>query len=234
MMMSVSPSSARKHPRQNKYVAFILAILGLNRFERSDRFNIDKYTNVRQNNAGLTEDYWPMYAVAGGVGTILVMDLVTVYLGSQANHRMKRIGFSEIFPYMENLFLKLPFAMLVLWKAVKMIWSLPEGRRIASAFMLVMLLWMIIWSFSAAGVFTSRVDDEKRWWLLVVLSVNLFRTGAVLCNTARYSIWIRGVRSKIGNNECLLCYVDFLFNRVETLVCFFSRNAWFDVIIVEI
>lgn len=68
--------------------AFILAILGLNRFERSDRFNIDKYTKVPQNNAGLTEDYWPLYAVAGGVGTILGW-IWLLFLGSQANHMMK-------------------------------------------------------------------------------------------------------------------------------------------------
>lgn len=63
---------------------------------------------------------------------------------------------------------RLPFTMLVLQKAVKMVWSLREVTRVAYAFMLVMLLWMVLWSFGAAGVVASGMDDSKRWWLLVV------------------------------------------------------------------
>ncbi|KAL8139559.1 hypothetical protein V2J09_005580 [Rumex salicifolius] len=114
-----------------------------------------------------------------------------------------------------------------------------------------------------------------------VLSVSLFWTGAVLCNTVhvivsgmvflvlihgnqesampqnslvnslRYAIttsfgsicygslftaairtlrWeIRGFRSKIGGNECLLCCVDFLFHLVETLVRFFNKYAYVQI-----
>lgn len=58
--------------------------------------------------------------------------------------------------------------MLVLQKAVKMVWNLPEVSRIAYLFMLVMLLWMVIWSFGAAGVIASSMDDGKQWWLLMV------------------------------------------------------------------
>jgi hypothetical protein len=122
------------------------------------------------------------------------------------------------------LFSRLPFTMLVLQKAVKMVWNLPEVMRVAYAFMAVMLLWMALWSFGAAGVVASSMGDGGRWWLLVVswqvllfilsvlvgfvgyirmqivlayayligycfyacmqvLSVSLFWTGAVLCNT---------------------------------------------------
>ncbi|KAL5828452.1 hypothetical protein ACOSQ3_017920 [Xanthoceras sorbifolium] len=172
--------------------------------------------------------------------------------------------------------------MLVLQKAAKMVWSLPEVMRVAYAFMLVMLLWMALWSFGAAGVVASSMGDGGRWWLLVVLSVSLFWTGAVLCNTVhvivsgmvflvlihdgresssmppkplmkslQYALttslgsicygslftaairtlrWeIRGVRSKIGKNECLLCCVDFLFNLVETLVRFFNKYAYVQI-----
>lgn len=49
-----------------------------------------------------------------------------------------------------------------------MVWRLPEVMKIACAFMLVMLLWMALWSFGAAGVVASGMDDGKRWWLLVV------------------------------------------------------------------
>ncbi|KAG8639078.1 CTL-like protein DDB_G0274487 isoform X2 [Manihot esculenta] len=189
-----------------------LAVLGLNRFEKSDRFNIDRFTTGSSgNNRGLTEDYWPMYALAGGVGTVLGWTWLLL-LGSRANQMMKisvhilttylavlsvlcfwceqffwgvafAIGAALQFLYVISVIDRLPFTMLVLQKAVKMVWSLPEVMRVAYAFMLVMLLWMGIWSFGAAGVVAASMEEGGRWWLLVVLSVSLFWTGAVLCNT---------------------------------------------------
>ncbi|XP_059454251.1 uncharacterized protein LOC132184580 isoform X2 [Corylus avellana] len=288
-----------------------LVVLGLNRYGKKDRLNIDRYTpRYTEHHGGLTEDYWPMYAVAGGVGTVLGCTWL-LFLGSQANQMMKvsvhilttylavisvlcfwgklffwgvmsGIGAALQFLYVISVIDRLPFTMLVLQKAVKMVWSLPKVMRIAYAFMLVMLLWMGLWSFGAAGVVASSMGDGQRWWLLVVLSVSLFWTGAVLCNTVhvivsgmvflvlihgghepssipsnslmkslRYAVttsfgsicygslftaairtlrWeIRGVRSKIGNNECLLCCVDFLFHLVETLVRFFNKYAYVQI-----
>jgi hypothetical protein len=49
-----------------------------------------------------------------------------------------------------------------------MVWSLPEVMRVSYAFMLVMLLWMGLWSFGAAGVVASNINLNGRWWLLVV------------------------------------------------------------------
>ncbi|XP_010263179.1 PREDICTED: CTL-like protein DDB_G0274487 isoform X2 [Nelumbo nucifera] len=193
-------------------LGFLLAILGLNRFKKADRLNIDKYTNrILENQAGLTETYWPLYAVAGGVGTILGWIWLSL-LGSRANQMMKvsvhilttylavisvlcfwgdqvfwgiafAIAASLQFLYVVSVIDRLPFSLLVLQKAVKMAWSLPEVMRVAYAFMVIMLLWMVIWSFGAAGVVASSMGDGGRRWLLVVLSVSLFWTGAVLCNT---------------------------------------------------
>ncbi|XP_010263174.1 PREDICTED: CTL-like protein DDB_G0274487 isoform X1 [Nelumbo nucifera] len=292
-------------------LGFLLAILGLNRFKKADRLNIDKYTNrILENQAGLTETYWPLYAVAGGVGTILGWIWLSL-LGSRANQMMKvsvhilttylavisvlcfwgdqvfwgiafAIAASLQFLYVVSVIDRLPFSLLVLQKAVKMAWSLPEVMRVAYAFMVIMLLWMVIWSFGAAGVVASSMGDGGRRWLLVVLSVSLFWTGAVLCNTVHVIVsgifflvlihggreaasmppkplakslkhamttsfgsicygslftaairtlrWeIRGLRSKIGNNECLLCCVDFLFHLVETLVRFFNKYAYVQI-----
>lgn len=172
--------------------------------------------------------------------------------------------------------------MLVLQKAVKMVWNLPEVMRVAYVFLGIMLCWLVLWSFGVSGVVALNWDSAARWWLLVVLSVSLFWTGAVLCNTVhvivsgmvflvlihggrgatsmppkpvvkslRYAVttsfgsicygslftaairtlrWeIRGIRSKIGNNECLLCCVDFLFHLVETLVRFFNKYAYVQI-----
>ncbi|XP_011021818.1 PREDICTED: CTL-like protein DDB_G0274487 [Populus euphratica] len=295
-------------------LALALAVLGLNRFKKSDRFNFDRYTSnttvTVENSHGLTEDYWPMYGLGGGVGTLLGWAWMLL-LGSQANHMMKisvhilttylavvsvlcfwseqifwgvtfATGASLQFLYVISVIDRLPFTMLVLRKAVKMVWSLPEVVRVSYAFMLVMRLWMGLWSFGAAGVVASNINLNGRWWLLVVLSLSLFWTGAVFCNTVhvivsgmvflvlihggreaasmppnplmkslRYSVtksfgsicygslftaairtlrWeIRGLRSKIGKNECLLCCVDFLFHLVETLVRFFNKYAYVQI-----
>ncbi|GAB2280095.1 hypothetical protein Dimus_014732 [Dionaea muscipula] len=292
-------------------LGFVLGVLGFNRFEKNDRLNIDKYTNgFLENHHGLTEYYWPLYAVAGGVGTILGWTWLLL-LGSRATQMMKvsvhiattylavvsvfcfwaeqffwgvafAIGATLQFLYVISVIDRLPFSMMVLQKAVKIVWSLPEVMRVAYAFIVVMLLWMGLWSFGASGVVASSMGDGGRWWLLVVLSVSLFWTGAVLCNTVhvivsgmvflvlvhggreagsmpsnslmkslRYAVttsfgsicygslftaairtlrWeIRGFRSKIGGNECLLCCVDFLFHLVETLVRFFNKYAYVQI-----
>lgn len=66
-----------------------LAVLGLNRFKKSDRLNLDRFTKkYLENQIGLTENYWPLYALAGGVGTVLGWTWL-LFLGSQANHMMK-------------------------------------------------------------------------------------------------------------------------------------------------
>ncbi|XP_043717203.1 CTL-like protein DDB_G0274487 isoform X2 [Telopea speciosissima] len=283
----------------------------LNHPDIGEMFSGWGYTaGILENRKELTENYWPSYAVAGGVGTVIGWSWLFL-LGSRANQMMKvsvhiltaylavisvlcfwgqqifwgiafAIGATLQFLYVISVIDRLPFTMLVLQKAVKLIWSLPEVMRVAYAFMVVMLLWMVIWSFGASGVVASSIGDGGRWWLLVVLSVSLFWTGAVLCNTVhvivsgmvflvlihggreaasmprkpltkslRFAVttsfgsicygslftaairmlrWeIRGFRSKIGNNECLLCCVDFLFNLVETLVRFFNKYAYVQI-----
>lgn len=64
-------------------------VLGLNRYGKKDRLKIDRYTTrYTEPHGGLTEDYWPMYAVAGGVGTVLGCTWL-LFMGSQANQMMK-------------------------------------------------------------------------------------------------------------------------------------------------
>jgi hypothetical protein len=70
-------------------LGFLLGVLGLNRFEKENRLNIDKYTpGISRNEAGLTETYWPLYAAAGGIGTFLGWTWMLL-LGSQATQMMK-------------------------------------------------------------------------------------------------------------------------------------------------
>lgn len=70
-------------------LGFLLGVLGLNRFEKENRLNIDKYTpGLTGNHAGLTETYWPLYAAAGGIGTVLGWTWLLL-LGSQATQMMK-------------------------------------------------------------------------------------------------------------------------------------------------
>eukprot|EP00268_Persea_americana_P013319 TRINITY_DN15799_c2_g1_i3.p1 TRINITY_DN15799_c2_g1~~TRINITY_DN15799_c2_g1_i3.p1 ORF type:complete len:318 (-),score=41.56 TRINITY_DN15799_c2_g1_i3:837-1790(-) len=193
-------------------LGFVLAVLGLNRFNQADRLKIDKFTNrIMENQDGLTETYWPLYGLAAGVGTVLGWAWLSL-LGSRASLMMKisvhslttylavistlcfwggqilwgiafAVGAFLQFLYVMSVMDRFPFTMLVLQKAVNMVWNLPEVMRIAYVFIIIMLVWMVIWSFGAAGVVASSIGDGGRWWLLVVLSMSLFWTGAVLCNT---------------------------------------------------
>ncbi|TQD69708.1 hypothetical protein C1H46_044759 [Malus baccata] len=179
-------------------VGCALVVLGINRFKKTDRLNIDRYTQrFLENQRGLTENYWLLYALAGGVGTLLGWTWL-FFLRSQANHMMKfavhilttylavisvllfwmeqffwgvafAIGAVLQFMYVLSIVDRLPFTMLVLQAAVKMVWSLREVMRVAYAFMLIMLVWMVLWSFGAAGVVASSIGDGGRWWLLVCL-----------------------------------------------------------------
>ncbi|CAI9096258.1 OLC1v1032356C1 [Oldenlandia corymbosa var. corymbosa] len=292
-------------------LGFVLGVFGFNRFKKKDRLNIDKYTmGFLENQSGLTEDYWKMYAVAAGMGTLLGWIWLSL-LASRANSLMKvsmhilttylavisvlcfwskqflwggafAIGAALQFLYIVSVIDRLPFTMLVLQKAVKMVWTIPEAVGVSCGFMIVMLMWLALWSFGVAGVVALSLGDSGRWWLLVLLSISLFWTGAVLCNivhvivsgmvflvlihggrdaesmpskplisSLRHSLtksfgsicygslftaairtlrWeIRGIRSRIGNNECLLCLVDFLFHLVETLVRFFNKYAYVQI-----
>lgn len=70
-------------------LGFALTILGLNRFKKPDRLNIDRFTGrILDNRNGLTETYWPKYAVAAGIGTFLGWTWLLL-LGSSANQMMK-------------------------------------------------------------------------------------------------------------------------------------------------
>ncbi|WOL06592.1 CTL-like protein [Canna indica] len=305
---------------------FVLTLLGLNRFSRADRLNIDRFTNItgggnsslatvvqyqrQSGRAELTETYWPFYGVAGAAGVILAWAWLLL-LGSQASQIMKvsvhslttylavisvlcfwtkhifwgvifAVGAALQFLYVMSVLDRFPFTMLVLQKAAKMVWDLPEVMRVSCAFMVIMLCWMALWSFGISGIIATNMDEGGCWWLLVIFSVSLFWTGAVFCNTVhvivsgmvflvlmhgsvnaasmpskpllkslRYAVttsfgsicygslftaairtlrWeIRGIRSKIGSNECLLCCVDFLFHLVETLVRFFNKYAYVQI-----
>nr|CAD1825244.1 unnamed protein product [Ananas comosus var. bracteatus] len=178
-------------------VGSALVLLGLNRFRKADRLNIDRFTNItigggaaaapreaevvappqrEQGPSGeLTETFWPFYGAAAGVGAAIA--------GRGSRCWAARGADDEGFLYVMSVLDRFPFTMLVLQKAVKMVWGLPDVMRVAYAFILIMLCWMVLWSFGVAGIVALSMHDSGRWWLLVVFSVSLFWTGAVLCNT---------------------------------------------------
>lgn len=100
------------------------------------------------------------------------------------------IIFNESMVYLISFSLnvsRIPFTMLVLQKAVKMVWELPEVMRVAYAFVFVMLCWLVIWTFGVAGTISLSADDGARWWLLLVsgqvftsLVCQLLQTAAIL------------------------------------------------------
>jgi hypothetical protein len=77
--------------------------------------------------------------------------------------------------------------MLVLQKAVRMVWELPDVMRVAYAFVLVMLCWMALWSFGVSGIVAMEIPNRGQWWLVLVrASCCQFQCFVVL----RYSIII--------------------------------------------
>ncbi|KAG0492747.1 hypothetical protein HPP92_006145 [Vanilla planifolia] len=233
----VLPSSGAEEPARRwrdvfwlfVFVVHVLAfgsflfLLGMNRFGQPDRLNIDRFTNITaaapaaaSGESGtprseLTETFWPLYGVAGGVGAALAWGWLAL-MGSCAGQMMKvsvhilvtylavlsvlcfwgeyffwgvafAVGAALQFLYVMSVLDRVPFTMLVLQKAVNMVWDLPEVMRVAYAFLILMLSWMVLWSFGVSGIIASKMDDSMIWWLLVIFSVSLFWTGAVLCNT---------------------------------------------------
>jgi len=96
-------------------------------------------------------------------------------------------------------------------------------------------------SICYGSLFTAAIRT-LRWEVLAIIyffSVNYLKFIFSICTKATHLILfihqnfdafqIRGIRSKIGNNECLLCCVDFLFHLVETLVRFFNKYAYVQV-----
>ncbi|KAK4376483.1 hypothetical protein RND71_002779 [Anisodus tanguticus] len=127
-------------------------------FREKDRLKIDRFTNMfLENQPGLTEDFWLLYAVAGAVGTKQFFWGVAFAVGAALQ-----------FLYVVSVIDRWCAAFLKLWES--------------HAFMLVMLSWLVLWSFGVAGVVALSIGDGGRWWLLVVFCVSLFWTGAVLCN----------------------------------------------------
>ncbi|KAG0456138.1 hypothetical protein HPP92_023926 [Vanilla planifolia] len=206
-------------------VGGFLVVLGINRFGKADRLNIGRFTNITapapsapaaSGDSGtprseLTETFWKLYGVAGGVGTVLAWAWLAL-MGSRAGLMMKlsvhmlttylavisvlcfwtehffwgvgfAVGAALQFLYVMSVLDRIPFTMLVLRKAITMVRDLPELNKLAYAFLFVMLCWMVLWSFGVSGIIASTMDERVCWWLLVFFSVSLFWTGAVLCNT---------------------------------------------------
>lgn len=58
--------------------------------------------------------------------------------------------------------------MLVLQKAIRMVWELPDVMRVAYAFVLVMFFWMALWSFGVSGIVAMPIPNRGQWWLVLV------------------------------------------------------------------
>lgn len=103
------------------------------------------------------------------------------------------------------VFARFPFTMLVLQKAVRMVWELPDVTRIAYAFVLVMLCWMALWSFGVSGILAFHIPNGGQWWALLV-------SGQVLFILYRIS-------------TSFLFFIYFLI--VSLVICRFSQSVYF-------
>ncbi|CAN5951912.1 unnamed protein product [Sphagnum jensenii] len=173
-----------------------LAILGMDRFRGLNRFK--KLDRLSSSGNDKTEFYWPMYATAAAIGSVLawlwlsllclradqmvkiVVHSVTTYLAVIAVFCFWHIqifwgivfavGAFVQFLYSMSVMDRLPFTMLVLRKSVGLVWAMPSAIRVSYGFLAVMLMWMVIWTFGVSGVVASGMDknDGLHWWVLVV------------------------------------------------------------------
>ncbi|KAM3227041.1 hypothetical protein ACQJBY_059160 [Aegilops geniculata] len=161
------------------------------------------------------------------------------------------VGAALHFLYVMSVIDRFPFTMLVLQKAIKMVWELPDVMRVAYAFVLalsVSLFWtgavlsntvhvivsgMVFLVLIHGGQAAASMPPKpllKSLQYAVTTSFGSICYGSLFTAAIRTLRWeIRGVRSKIGNNECLLCCVDFFFHIVETLVRFFNKYAYVQI-----
>lgn len=79
------------------------------------------------------------------------------------------------------------------------------------------------------GLYVGRYAHSPRLVSVPFYSPDLFFLCFYPYSLSFIKLQIRGIRSKIGNNECLLCCIDFLFHIVETLVRFFNKYAYVQV-----
>ena len=115
-----------------------------------------------------------------------------------------------------------------------------EATSIPANSLMKSLQYALTTSFGSicyGSLFTAAIRT-LRWEVINHLFCDKFKSFFCMCRDfsvsfllSAYSFFfqIRGLRSKIGNNECLLCCVDFLFHLVETLVRFFNKYAYVQV-----
>ncbi|XP_021910203.1 protein PNS1 [Carica papaya] len=209
-------------------LGFVLAVLGLNRFKKSDRLNIDRYTNrILENHRGLTENYWPLYAAAGGVGTALGWTWL-VLLGSRAKEMIK-VSVHILTTYLAVV------SVLCFW-CEQFFWGVAFATGAALQFLYIVSVIDRYVMTCVQYEYDLKMRGNSEICHMVVVLFHCFWISLLICYGSLFTAairtlrWeIRGFRSKIGGNECLLCCVDFLFHLVETLVRFFNKYAYVQI-----
>lgn len=126
-------------------LGFLLGVLGLNRFERENRLNIDKFTSrFSENQSGLTETYWPLYAAAGGVGTVLGWSWLLL-LGSQATQMMK-VSVHILTTYLAVISVLCFWAGQIFWGVAFAIGALLQFLYVVSVVDRYWSLYVLCWS----------------------------------------------------------------------------------------
>ncbi|BBN05625.1 hypothetical protein MPTK1_3g14640 [Marchantia polymorpha subsp. ruderalis] len=194
---------------QTALVGFLLAVLGINRYRRDNRFA--KLARFQSSDGLQTQEFWPIFGTAAAIGAVLGWAMLTI-ICIRANQLIKvavhsvttylaivsvfcfwdeeifwgiafAIGAALQFMYAISVMDRLPFSILMIKMAATMLLGLPATIRVCYGFILAMLAWMVLWSFGVSGVVSSGMDDGARWWILLALAVSLFWTGAIFCNT---------------------------------------------------
>eukprot|EP00850_Spirogloea_muscicola_P004925 SM000022S07139 [mRNA] locus=s22:91528:94773:- [translate_table: standard] len=153
-----------------------------------------------------TQDFWPMYGMAAGVG--LVLAWAWLFLLWTFTNQCVKVAIHSVSTYLavisvfcfwdrayfwgslfaigallQFLYALLAFTMLVLRKAVGLVRQLPGTMWTSLFFAAVLCLWLVLWSFGVSAIVSNNDLPHLRDWIVGTLSLSLFWTGAVLCNT---------------------------------------------------
>lgn len=226
-----------------------LGVSGVGCFGNKDGFKLQQLGEVGHlmANKDLTEFYWKFFAVSTSVGGLISMGWLLL-LRSISDYVMKMSlhiltayftmisvsCFWNQYTFWAVLFAvvtcfhvvslvsvseKISFSLFVLKKSVKIVWDLGEVMRVTYAFLVIMFLWLALWTFGVSGVLASCKGGVHGWIVVLELSVSLVWTNSVLSGVLRVAVSrvvYQFVHDGGRGDESVLC--NLLFGSLHTAV----------------
>eukprot|EP00271_Cylindrocystis_brebissonii_P014027 TRINITY_DN3488_c0_g2_i1.p1 TRINITY_DN3488_c0_g2~~TRINITY_DN3488_c0_g2_i1.p1 ORF type:complete len:350 (+),score=65.56 TRINITY_DN3488_c0_g2_i1:44-1051(+) len=83
---------------------------------------------------------------------------------------------------------RIAFTMLMVRKAIRMVGQCGAVLWVSYGAMLLLMTWMLLWCYGVSGVVAFKEKQPSQWWLLLLFSISLFWTSAVVGNTVHVTV----------------------------------------------